>query len=223
MQQASPIGVLLIGPTGAGKTPLGESLATQQCGYWRFHHFDFGQHLRNIASGLDSRCLFDESERQLIREILSSGRLLEDEEFFIADRLLRSFLSQLPKELHRTDVVVLNGLPRNVFQAQCVDRVKVISVVVTLECDQNVVFQRIRSNVGGDRIGRCDDRFDLIVKRSATYESETRPVRDYYKARGVPTFQLLVTASTTPKELCCSFLDHWDKLFGNKLPAKPVS
>lgn len=222
MQEALATGVLLIGPTGSGKTPLGESLVNQELGHWRFHHFDFGQQLRNVASGFDSRGLFDENERHLIRDILTSGRLLHDEEFFIADRLVRSFLSQLPKEPNRTQIVVLNGLPRNVFQAQCLEKVLTIKLVIVLECDQNVVTERIRSDVGGDRIGRGDDSQDLIAKKYVTYESETRPLRDYYKDRGVPTVQLFVTVSTTATELRSLFLDHWSKLFENKLPARSL-
>lgn len=223
MQQTLATGVLLIGPTGSGKTPLGESLATQEFGHWRFHHFDFGQQLRNVASGFDSRELFNENERHLISDILTSGRLLHDEEFFIADRLLRSFLSQLPKESHRTQIVVLNGLPRNVFQAQCLEKILTIKLVMALECDQNVVFQRIRSDVGGDRIGRRDDSFTLIARKYATYELETRPLRDYYKERGIPTVQLSVTGSTTAMELRSSFLEHWSKLFENKSPVRPLA
>jgi len=43
--------ILLVGPTGAGKTPLGEWL--QLHGLWgrRCHHFDFGTNLREVASG----------------------------------------------------------------------------------------------------------------------------------------------------------------------------
>ncbi|MGQ9504714.1 MAG: adenylate kinase family protein [Thermogutta sp.] len=207
-----PPGVLLIGPTGSGKTPLGEWLSARGFDHWRFHHFDFGHRLRMVVSGSHGSCLFDAAERRLIEEILGSGRLLKNEEFFVADRLLRSFLSKLGGESHRADVIVLNGLPRNVFQAQRVAEIVAIRLVVSLDCDQEVVFQRIRSDAGGDRIGRNDDAENLVRERYAIYTQETKPLLAFYESLSVPIFDLPVTVSTTPAEMRSLFINQWRKL-----------
>lgn len=212
MENTIPPGVLLVGPTGSGKTPLGESLSARGFDQWRFHHFDFGHRLRMVVSGSHGSCLFDDAERRLIEEILGSGRLLTNEEFFIADRLLRSFLSKLGDEPHRTDVIVLNGLPRNVFQALRVAEIVAIRLVVSLDCDEEVVFQRIRSDAGGDRNGRNDDAENLVRKRYAVYARETKPLLDFYESLGIPIFDLPVTASSTAAEMRSLFIDQWRKL-----------
>ncbi|HOP76295.1 MAG TPA: nucleoside monophosphate kinase [Thermogutta sp.] len=210
---SSRTGVILLGPTGAGKTPLGESLSAWGHGRWRFHHFDFGHWLRIVISDQESQCLFDDDERHLVADILASGRLLKDEEFFIADRLLRSFLSAIPYNSDRMEVIILNGLPRTLFQAERIIRLLPIQLVVNLQCTLDVVFERIHSNVGGDRTGRDDDLESLVAKKYCLYESETRPLVDYYRGLGIPVVSLAVTTTTTAEELRDQFLDRWSKLF----------
>ncbi|MCX7427258.1 MAG: hypothetical protein NTW96_16720 [Planctomycetia bacterium] len=41
--------MLLLGPTGSGKTPLGDLLERRGLGGRRCVHFDFGAHLRRIV------------------------------------------------------------------------------------------------------------------------------------------------------------------------------
>lgn len=213
MLQTRPIGVLLLGPTGSGKTPLGESLSTQGFDGWQFYHFDFGHQLRTIVSGSCPSRLFDDKERQLIAEILNTGRLLTNEEFYIADRLLRSFVSQLPQASGREKIIVLNGLPRNIFQAKRVADIVTMKLVVILDCDQEVVFRRIESNSGGDRIGRHDDDLDLVRRKYTLYEQETKPLRDFYTDFGVPIVELPVIASSTAEELRSLFFHRWRELW----------
>jgi len=222
MQDMLRTAMLVLGPTGSGKTPLGELLCNQGFGRWRFYHFDFGHQLRTIVSGSLSSRLFDDNERQLIAEILRSGRLLTNEEFFIADRLLRSFLSRLPRMSERTEIVVLNGLPRNVFQAERVADIVTIRLVVSLDCNQDVVLQRIQANAGGDRIGRHDDGLDLVSRKLVLYEQETKPLRDFYKSRGVPIVELPVTASSTAEELRSLLFHQWRELFGDGWQTKAI-
>jgi len=222
MRDTLPIGMLLLGPTGSGKTPLGQLLSNQGFGRWRFYHFDFGHQLRTAASGSLSSRLFDDNERQLIAEILRSGRLLTNEEFFIAERLLRSFLAQCPQMSGRAEIVVLNGLPRNVFQAERVADIVTIRLVVTLDCNEDVVFRRIESNAGGDRIGRQDDGLDLVSRKLVLYEQETKPLRDFYKSRGVPIVELPVTASSTAEELRSLLFHQWRESFKDEWHTKAI-
>jgi adenylate kinase family enzyme len=58
--------VLIVGPTGSGKTPLGEFL--QQTGLWekRCFHFDFGKALRGIGKEKTDRSFLTEKEQVVV-------------------------------------------------------------------------------------------------------------------------------------------------------------
>lgn len=71
--------ILLVGPTGSGKTPLGELL--QRKGLWqrRCCHFDFGWNLRRIVEGEVSPEYLTQEEMTFLHWVLHSGALLGDE------------------------------------------------------------------------------------------------------------------------------------------------
>ena len=74
--------ILLLGPTGAGKTPLGDWL--DQNGLWQRpgHHFDFGANLRAVVAAGPSD-LFAEDEIEFLKRVLTWGALLENESFYL--------------------------------------------------------------------------------------------------------------------------------------------
>jgi len=83
--------LLIIGPTGAGKSPLGKVLEKRGLEGLKIHHFDFGENLRKAEKG---ELKLPKEERELISKILCEGRLLKPEEFFLAEKLLFSFLKE---------------------------------------------------------------------------------------------------------------------------------
>ena len=111
--------ILLIGPTGSGKTPLGDVLEAKGLRDMLCRHFDFGVHLRRVACGEQAGGPLARHEIEVVRSVLQTGRLLEDERFAIAGKLLEHFLAE-----HSGDneiLLVLNGLPRHVGQAREID------------------------------------------------------------------------------------------------------
>ena len=190
--------LLLLGPTGSGKTPLGELLEAR--GLWgrRCVHFDFGENLRQIAAAQPDEWVASE-EIEFCREVLRSGALLEDEQFPLAERILRRFLAQ--RAADASTLVVLNGLPRHVGQARGLDAVLDVRAVISLRCSPQTVMARIRGNVGGDRAGRVDDDLALVEAKLATFRHRTEPLLDYYRSRGVRTTTLDVTADTAAEEM----------------------
>ena len=184
--------LLLIGPTGSGKTPLGALLEEHGFNGMRCLHFDFGQELRNAGAAAG----FEPAERTFIRRVLEEGLLLEREHLPLAQKMLRAFLVR--RQAEKGDWVILNGFPRHVEQAEAVDEIVKVQGVVLLECTAEVVYERIQLNSGGDRSGRPDDGKDLIAKKLQIYAERTAPLVAYY--RTVHQSRLSVSASTTAEE-----------------------
>jgi adenylate kinase len=190
--------ILLLGPTGSGKTPLGDWL--ERDGLWglRCHHFDFGANLRAAAAG-EGAGSFSPAETRFLRRVLQEGALLDPEHFPLATRILDAFLKR--RAVPPADLLVLNGLPRHLDQARAIgQRVRVIRVV-QLDCNAAVVRERLKLNSGGDRTQRVDDAESLVERKLATYEKRTRPLVDYYLAQGVEVLNLGVEIATRPADL----------------------
>ncbi|MBN1293615.1 MAG: nucleoside monophosphate kinase [Candidatus Latescibacteria bacterium] len=191
--------LLIIGHTGSGKTPLGEICETR--GLWgkRCAHFDFGAMLRNIAAMEYTPNFLTGEDMDVIRNVLSLGALLEDEQFHIAENILRAFISN--KGLEANDMLVLNGLPRHEGQAQQMETIVDVKTVVHLVCSPEVVFKRIHHNSGGDRTGRTDDTLDDIRLKLEQFEERTVPLLDYYRNKKTVIEEFEVLADTTPEEM----------------------
>ncbi|WP_456431470.1 nucleoside monophosphate kinase [Thermosulfuriphilus sp.] len=189
-----PEALLLLGPTGAGKSPLGDLLAQRGLGGRACHHFDFGEQLRQIASGGQG---FSPKERAFVQEVLFEGRLLEDKDWPLAAKILATFLKMVG--FGPRDLLVLNGLPRHRGQAEAMEALVKVRTICLLEADFEVVKVRISNNVGGDRHGRCDDQEALVRRKYQTYLSRTRPLVDYYNGR-TKLIRLTVGPMTRPEE-----------------------
>ena len=191
--------ILLIGPTGSGKTPLGELIERQ--GLWghKCAHFDFGENLRKIAATNPQPSFLTEQDMALIRDSLETGALLENETFHIASVILRSFVQK--KEIDAGDILILNGLPRHVDQARDVGALLDIVMIVYLQCTAETVQQRIQLNSGGDRAERNDDSLAEIEGKLGIFYERTMPLLDHYRAKGVKVEQIPITADTTADEI----------------------
>lgn len=189
--------LLLLGPTGSGKTPLGDCL--ERRGLWnrRCFHFDFGANLRRVADegghGLSA------SDLETVRDALRRNALLEDSQFPIAERILADFI--LRRDVQGGDLLVLNGLPRHVGQAEAIDRLLRVRLVIALDCPSETVLSRIAGNTGGDRAGRQDDSPAEIARKLEIYRSRTVPLLDRYAAEGVQIAAFDVEESTRPERL----------------------
>lgn len=188
--------ILLLGPTGSGKTPLGDCLAAR--GLWgrRCWHFDFGAQLRAAAGSRPAE--LGPADLAVIENVLTNGALLEDHQFPIARRILESFIRI--NGCKPDDLIVLNGMPRHTGQARDVARIVQIVAVISLECPAEVVYQRIGSNTGGDRAGRVDDDVAAIARKLELYRQRTTPLIDHYRELGVKIIRIAVGVNTTALE-----------------------
>jgi adenylate kinase len=191
--------LLLIGPTGSGKTPLGKCIEDNGLTGRRCIHFDFGENLRRIKSLDDSTGFLTRDEIQTVLHSLVTGALLTEEEFPIARKILLTFIETHLISSH--DVLILNGLPRHKGQSEKMDDLIDIQGVIHLQCTPETVFQRIKSDIGGDRGGRKDDTLIDIKNKLKIFQEKTEPLLHYFRSRQISVLTMPVYPETTAKEL----------------------
>lgn len=209
-QVAGPINprwkaILLFGPTGSGKTPLGQLLEKEGLEGKRCLHFDFGEVLR--ASAKYQTGQLTSSERLVVENSLRIGALLENKHFFIAKKLLVGYLTE--RNANMDTLVVLNGLPRHTGQAEAMESVVEVRSIISLDCEPLIAWERIRINAGGDRDERADDTLKEVESRIEVFRKRTSLLLKYYHERGVPVLPLDVGVKTTAQEMRLQLEAKW--------------
>ena len=195
----SPIkAILLLGPTGVGKSPLGDIIASRGVLGHTCHHLDFGAELRRALSGGEASASYRPDELDFIRGVLECGLLLENEHFHLAEKIISLFLQRVV--FSPANVLILNGIPRHEGQARSLERTVHVTAVIVLDCCASDIRCRIENNIGGDRTERIDDTADLITKKLLIFRGRTAPLVDYYDKRGCKIYRLQVTSHMNPDE-----------------------
>jgi adenylate kinase family enzyme len=191
--------LLILGPTGSGKTPLGDEFERHGLGGRGCVHFDFGANLRSLAAAPDAAEWLSDSEIAGIRESLATGALFEHRDMPLILKIVDRFAGV--RGIGPGSLLVLNGLPRHEEQAKALAaRVAVISVV-RLEASAAVVLERLRLDPGADRAARVDDSLEAVERRLADYHARTLPLVAFYRDLGAPTRVIPVTATMTAAEM----------------------
>ncbi len=182
---------LLLGPTGSGKTPLGDLLQRRGLAGRPCAHFDFGRCLR--AADADPRRAkawgLDAAERRTVADVLRHGTLLEAPTFAIALKILDAFVAD---RLTHDGLLLMNGLPRHADQARWLESRLRVARVLQLDCEPETVRARLHGYPGGDRARRTDDDPAAVQQRLALYAERTAPLADYYTARGARRVRIRV-------------------------------
>jgi adenylate kinase len=160
--------ILLVGAPGAGKGTQGKILGTVP----NFFHCACGDVFRNLT--LDS-----ELGRIFLR-YSGKGKLVPDT---YTVRLWRDNITaqtQLGRFDPERDTLVLDGIPRNLPQAKILqDALDIVAVFNFICPDENQLAERLQRRALRDN--RLDDaNLEVIKKRLAIFEKETKPILDYY-------------------------------------------
>jgi len=207
MPDHRPPALLLLGPTGSGKTPLGLLLEARGLAGHRCVHFDFGENLRQAVARHEPDDIVSREELDFLRHVLQTGVLLEDEQFPLAARILRSFLVR--RRVDQATWVVLNGLPRHAGQAVAVSDILDVRALVCLRCSPETVLARIAVDTGGDRSGRADDDLASIRRKLTIFADRTQPLLDFYRGRNANVISIDVTAAMTAEEMVGRLQAEW--------------
>lgn len=159
---------LIFGAPGSGKGTQGKCLGAIP----RFFHFACG----DVFRSLDTRT----SLGQAFLEYSSRGQLVPNE---LTIQLWKARIENMVEAMiYKPDIdaLVLDGIPRNVHQAELLSEEAEVKKVFHLSCpDRSALIVRLKKRALKDN--RLDDASEEVIgKRLATYEMETKPVLEYY-------------------------------------------
>jgi adenylate kinase len=180
--------VLLLGAPGAGKGTQSTRLAER-----------FG--LEQVTTGDALRANPDmETDYGTPREYMEAGELVPDP---VVNEIVRAALAD-------ADGYVLDGYPRNLEQAEYLDGITDLDVVVTLEVPREELVARLTGrrvcpdcgrnfhvdydppvtagecdDCGTELIHRKDDQEDVVRERLRVFDENTAPVVQHYDEQGV--------------------------------------
>ena len=183
--------ILLFGPPGVGKGTQGAIIGAVP----GFFHLSVGDVFRSIDIG-------SEDGREVC-EYTAKGELVPDKlTIKIWKKALDAYVA-LSWYKPREDLLVLDGIPRNVNQVELVaDHLEILQII-HLQClDMDDMVHRIQRRA--IRENRADDaNEDIIRRRFEVYESTSRPVLDRYD----PAMVQAVNANGSPAEVLCAILN----------------
>ncbi len=188
--------ILLFGAPGAGKGTQGKILGHIP----NFFHCACGDVFRSLKT--------DSAIGQIFLEYSSRGELVPDETTI---DLWREFIHN-STNTHRfhpdTDVLVLDGIPRNAHQAEMLKDTLDVTDIFYLKCKntENLVERLQRRALKENRLD--DANIDVIRNRLETYERESKPVLDYYGKKVVHR----VNADQSPAKVLSDILRHLVKV-----------
>jgi len=160
--------VVLLGAPGSGKGTQADLLKQK---YNLIHASTGDLYRKEIASAspLGLRA----------KEIIDRGDLCPDE-------LTLDMLFQFCNSNKNAHGFLLDGVPRTLEQAQMMEGIGYpniipVTLAVYLEVEENVVVERLAKRA--IELNRTDDTPEVIRKRIANYEMQTKPLIEYYYAQ----------------------------------------
>jgi adenylate kinase len=181
--------MLLFGAPGSGKGTQGRILGHIP----NFYHFSCGDVFRNLTP--------DSELGKIFLEYSSRGQLVPDEPTI---RLWQHNIQSAEQDgrfNRKTDMLVLDGIPRNINQARMLAKLVTVHHVFYLCCsDMKKLVARLQRRAL--RENRLDDaNMNVIRQRLETYERETRPVLDYFGPNLVKTVDSTQTPIAVLREI----------------------
>ena len=189
--------IILLGPPGAGK---GTQAAFIKNAY----------HIPHISTGdMFREAISEQTELgMLAKSYIDNGQLVPDSVTIalVKDRLSKGECA---------NGFMLDGFPRTVFQAEELDKIlselKInLDAAVTINVDFELLIERIIGRrvckkcgsgyhvtnlkpqkegicdqCGSELIQRKDDTYETVAKRLEVYTNQTKPLIDYYQAKGI--------------------------------------
>ena len=162
--------ILLFGAPGSGKGTIGKALGAIP----GFVHCACGDVFRNLDLSSPLGNVFVEYS--------SKGLLVPDDTTIALWKQAIDGLVHTRRYMPERDLLVLDGIPRNVAQARIMDDYICVEHIFHLECaDREAMAERLKRRALKEN--RLDDASDEVIRRRwDVYEEESRPVLSHYPA-----------------------------------------
>lgn len=201
--------ILLFGAPGAGKGTQGNILGKVP----GFYHLSCGEVFRTLDTS-------SEIGRKFM-EYSSHGELVPDN--LTIDMWHRNMHAQTVLSLYKphADLLVLDGIPRNVNQAKLLEKYISVLKIVHLVCpDKDEMIKRLRRRALKEN--RVDDaKEDVILRRWAVYEQETFPVLAYYPKALIAEVNALGSPAAVLQHLLEQVVPVQETHFNNPVTGEP--
>ncbi len=181
------MGLVFLGPPGSGKGTISKIISNE----FKYHHISTGDLFRENI--LNSTTLGKE-----IKKIVEKGELVPDQ---ITIKIVKDKI----KAIKKNDNFILDGFPRNICQAEALDKflpnVKIINFLINEElvikrlsgrricksCNNifNIYTLATKKNgicdvCKGDLYQREDDKEECLKTRLKEYKLQTKPLIEFY-------------------------------------------
>nr|WP_267915899.1 adenylate kinase [Borreliella garinii] len=181
------MGLVFLGPPGSGKGTISKIISNE----FKYHHISTGDLFRENI--LNSTTLGKE-----IKKIVEKGELVPD---LITIKIVKNKI----KAIEKNDNFILDGFPRNICQAEALDKflpnVKIINFLINEKliikrlsgrricksCNNifNIYTLATKKNgicdvCGGDLYQREDDKEECLKTRLKEYKLQTQPLIEFY-------------------------------------------
>lgn len=200
--------IAVFGPPGSGKG----TYASRLCQKLATPHISTGDLVREeIKNGTE-----------IGREIegyTKRGELVPDD----------TIIELLKRRISQPDCLsgfILDGFPRTIPQAEALEKIASLKVVINLDVPDAVIIERLSSRLtcrncgaifnerflkpkvegvcdkcGGELYTRDDDKPNVIQERLNTYRRQTQPLLDHYRARGLVENVRNTEAAVPPEKI----------------------
>jgi adenylate kinase len=171
--------ILLFGAPGAGKGTVGKALGSIP----GFHHLACGDVFRNLDMSTPLGRIFVDYS--------SKGLLVPDDATVQLWKVTVDARVAAHQYRPASELLVLDGIPRNVEQARFLDAHIDVERVIHLVCsDEDAMIDRLRRRALKEN--RLDDASDDVIrKRWEIYEAEADPVLAHYPPSKIETVDAL--------------------------------
>ena len=163
------LNIVIFGAPGSGKGTQSERIVEK----YGINHISTGDVLRaEIKNGTELG--------KTAKGYIDQGQLIPDE-------LMVDILASVFDSFKDSKGVIFDGFPRTIPQAEALkvmlkERGQDISVMLDLDVPEEELMTRLIKR--GKESGRADDNEETIKKRLVVYNTQTSPLKEYYKGEG---------------------------------------